>query len=141
MKILGTFESSLLSRMRELGRRPGLPWLLGILLFAQTLIPLQSHTRLEVNDQGIVVEICTLNGVTSMVLHQNDEAPYQDGGDEPRSPAMAFSQLMAETLMDLASVQPAWTRLAATIHPPAVVGEPSLSNSRLTSIRAPPSQA
>jgi hypothetical protein len=141
MKTLGTFESSLLSRMRGLGRRPLLPWLLGVLFLAQALIPLQSHTRLEVNDQGIVVEVCTLDGVTSVVLHLNDQSPRQDGGDdEQRSPAMAFSQLMAEALLDLAAVQPTYISLAASIQPPAVIGTPSFSDSRLTSIRAPPSQ-
>lgn len=117
-------------------------WALSLLLLTQAMIPLQSHTRLAVDDQGMVVEICTLQGVKqqSLRLHPGD-APDSEDTDSQASPAMAFSQLMAEALLALDMVQPAWLALQVSELPPPKTRSPHRRPHRLATIRAPPSLA
>ncbi len=83
-----------------------LAWSLSFLLLAQTLIPLQSHSRFDTGENGQVVLICTLVGSKTISLDERfgREAPVDDSGpDEIRNPAMLFSQLLAENTWDLAA--------------------------------------
>ena len=129
---------SLMTRMRDLAQRPGLPWLLGFIMLGQILIPLQSHSRLAVDERGIVVEVCTLDGLSERTIYPGGEHPQPDDGDRQYSPAMVFSQLLAEALLNLAAVQPVWTSLAVEERPPATIGTLPPSFSHHTVIRAPP---
>lgn len=116
-----------------------LAWVLSLLLLAQAVIPLQSHTRLAVDDQGMVVEVCTLLGPEQQALSlRHAEAPDSDDTDSQASPAMAFSQLMAEALLALDMVQPSWLALQASEIPSPETRSPYRRPHRLATIRAPP---
>jgi len=116
------------------------PWILALVLLAQGLIPLQSHTRLAVNEAGIVVAVCTLEGVVEQKLQLDiDQQPTPVDPDSPPNPAMLFSQLMAEALLAVDAVQPLWLALQVSEPAPAVIGTLVRRPHRLASIRAPPS--
>lgn len=106
------------------------------LLLIQALIPIQSHTRWELADNGQVVEVCTMHPGAS-VNTAGSEAPAQQ--DDDRTAAMAFSLLLAEALSGHFDVQPAWLALLSTPVPPAVIGMPAQRPLRHARIRAPPS--
>lgn len=111
---------------------------MAMLLCAQALIPIQSHTRWAVADDGRVVELCTLHG-TVLVDAATGQPLADPDQDDSRSPAMAFSLLMAEALVGHAIVQPVWLALRVAEIAPAVIGTPMWRMLRHTSIRAPPS--
>ena len=131
--------------MREFGRGSLVPWFIAVALIAQAMIPLQSHTRLAVDERGMVVEVCTLDGIVEKTVSTDDGIPTlidhdQDSdSDTDPTPAMLFSQLMAEALLALDAVQPAWLSLQVSEQPPAVLGIVIRRPHRLASIRAPPS--
>lgn len=116
-------------------RRIALVWSLVLMVFAQTLIPIQSHTRWAETDDGRLVEICTLHGLVT--VDASTGALNADRLDT-RTAAMDFSQLMTSAVSGTVSVQPAWLALVAVEHPPAVIGTPTQRPSRFTQIRAPP---
>lgn len=128
-----------LHRLRDRKRRSTVLWLLAFVLLAHTFIPIQSHTRLVVDGDGIVVEMCTLQGTTlvELPIDGTQHAPSTD--DSKLSPAMAFSQLAAEALLGTPDTQPAWLSLVTREPPPAVIGTPTRRPLRSFRIRAPPS--
>jgi len=134
----GTHSVPLLTAMRGLSRQGVVPWIMALLLLAQALFTLQSHTRLEVNDQGLVVQVCTLGGIVEMQVDSIPGSPAPVDIDNESNPAMSFSQLMAEAMLALAAAQPAWLSLRASDQPPAIVGTPVRRPLRLSAIRAPP---
>jgi hypothetical protein len=137
MGIRGQQGAPLLGTIRHQGRRSGLLWLMALLLFVQALIPIQSHTRWAVADDGRVLELCTLHG-TVLVDADTGQPLAEQEQDQSRSPAMAFSQLLASAVSGHAAVQPAWLALVAIESPPAVIGVPTRRTLRLAHIRAPP---
>ena len=129
---------TLMPALREMrARRFVLLWM-SLMLLAQVLIPIQSHSRLGVDGDGMVVEICTLQGVQHLVMnpHTGELEPQVD--EDARSAAMDFSLLMAEAVAAQADVQPAWLALLSDEPPPAVIGTPSPRSVSFSSIRAPP---
>lgn len=129
-------QTSPLDRLRRQRGRLAVLWILSLLLFAQALIPIQSHTRWAVADDGRVVELCTLHG--TVLVDADTGQPLAEQDDEGRSPAMAFSQLLASAVSGHAVAQPAWLALVAIESPPAVIGIPTQRTLRLAHIRAPP---
>ena len=136
---------SLLGAMRDFGRHGVMPWFVTIALIAQAMIPLQSHTHLAVDERGMVVAVCTLDGVVEKTVSTSDGLPpltdqeTHFDSDTDTNPAMLFSQLMAEALLTLDAVQPAWLALQVSEQPPAVIGSVTRRPDRRASIRAPPS--
>jgi len=134
-----------LSAMRTFGRNNVMPWLVSLVLIAQAMIPLQSHTRLAVDESGMVVEICTLDGVVEKTVSTQSgiptliDHPSDPDSDTDPTPAMTFSQLMAEALLALDAAQPSWLALQVSEPAPAVIGTLVRRPHRLASIRAPPS--
>jgi hypothetical protein len=145
MRSLSNNSDSLLNAMRVFGRDSFVPWFIAIALIAQAMIPLQSHTRLAVDERGMVIEVCTLEGIVEKTVSAADGTPeltehdtdFDSGADT--TPAMLFSQLMAEALLALDAVQPAWLALQVSEQPPAVIGTVTGHPLRRASIRAPPS--
>lgn len=73
-------------------------WLCIFLLFAQTLIPLQSHTKLVKNHHGILVSVCTLEGIKQVELDLPPIAGEEKTSQqELPSAAEKFSTLLAES--------------------------------------------
>ena len=136
----GHIHNHLLSSMRARLHGSAVPWMLALVLLAQGLIPLQSHTRLAVDDAGIVVAVCTLEGVVEQaLLPELDPQPAPAAPEFDPNPAMLFSQLMAEAMLVLDAIPPTWLSLQVSEPPPLVIGTPAGRPQRLTSIRAPPS--
>ena len=77
-----------------------------VLFFFQALLPMQAHSRVARNDDGIAVVICTLQGEKTVML----ELDGQQHENRHVSPAMLFSDL----LNDLASTHVA-------LEPPTLV--------------------
>jgi len=140
MSIRGHMHTYSLGSIRARLHGSATPWVLSLLLLAQGLVPLQSHTRLAVNEAGIVVAVCTLEGIVEQTLQlEIDQQPAPAAPDSAPNPAMLFSQIMAEAMLALDAEQPAWLALKVSEPPPAVVGTPVRRPHRLASIRAPPS--
>ena len=99
--------SQLSIRTRHSSSAHALAWLLSVMLLAQTVMPLQLHTRFGMDENGQAVLICTLAGTKTISLNTllGREAPVDDTGlDEKRNPAMLFSQLLAENTFDTTSL-------------------------------------
>lgn len=124
-----------LHRMRHPDRHSAWIWVMTMLMLAQALFPIQSHTRWALADDGQVIEICTLHG--SVSVDPSSGEPTQQ--DDDRTAAMSFSMLMAEALSGHFEVQPAWLALLSTPVAPAVIGKAAQSAPRHAPIRAPPS--
>lgn len=136
MAISGQRSPALLGDLRHQARDGVLLWALALLLFAQALIPIQSHTRWALTDDGQVIELCTLHG--TVVIDDRTGKLISDQQEQGRSPAMAFSHLLASALIGQAVVQPVWLGLIVTETPPAVIGMPTRQLPRHARIRAPP---
>ncbi len=80
-------------------------WLVA-LFFLQGLLPVQAHSRIDTNGQGVPVVICTLEGNKTITIDFDDHAA---SAQQP-SASMLFSDL----LNDL-------TPIRALAKPPAVV--------------------
>ena len=80
-------------------------WLVA-LFFLQGLLPVQAHSRLDTNDQGVPVVICTLEGHKTIFIDFDDDLASQ----QQTSASMLFSDL----LNDLTPVR-------ALAKPPALV--------------------
>jgi hypothetical protein len=80
-------------------------WLVA-LFFLQGLLPVQAHSRIDTNDQGVPVVICTLEGHKTIFIDFDDDLASQ----QQTSVSMLFSDL----LNDLTPVR-------ALAKPPAVV--------------------
>ena len=76
--------------------------LLSLLLLLQGLFPLQLHTVLVRDDNGQLLEVCTLEGIKTVVLDEHGNPVSDSTKGNERSAAMAFSQLMAEAMPDIA---------------------------------------
>jgi len=74
-----------------------------LLLLLQGIFPVQLHSTLVKDDDGNLVQVCTLYGLKTIAL--DDAGNPLDGeshDDDQRSPAIAFSELMAEAVSDVA---------------------------------------
>ncbi|TNF95156.1 MAG: hypothetical protein EP297_11645 [Gammaproteobacteria bacterium] len=69
-----------------------------MLLLLQGLFPVQLHTYLVHDDNGRVVEVCTLEGTKTLVLDEDGNPVEHERTDNERSAAIAFSNLVAEAL-------------------------------------------
>lgn len=76
---------------------------LSLVLLLQGMFPSQLHTKLVMDANGRLIEVCTLSGIKTVAL---DDAgnPIEGKGqyDGQPSPAMLFSQLMAEAVSNVA---------------------------------------
>lgn len=112
--------------------------LLSLLLLLQGLLPVQLHTTLVRDDNGRLLEICTLEGIQTLVVNERGELVSDFIKDNERSAAIAFSQLMTEALPDVA--EPLLIHslfIALHYSQPSVLSVPS-TPSGLLPIRAPP---
>ena len=76
---------------------------ISLLLLFQGLFPAQLHSELVKDSNGQLVEVCTLHGFETITLDANGN-PIDDDqsqNDFQRSPAMVFSELMAEAVPDV----------------------------------------
>lgn len=132
--------SQMLGRFRRGEYRRAWLCLMSLLLLAQVLLPIQAHTRWAVNDQGQVIELCTLHGSVMMTLTRDGKPqPAAQPQQDDRTAAMSFSLLLAGALSAVPEIQLAWLALSTVDTPPAVIGTPTQRPLRLASIRAPPS--
>ena len=77
------------------GIRQTIAKLMVLVLFAQVLMPLQSHTRLVRTDGGRMVVLCTLQGLEQLQLDDQGqivEKKFHSGNHH--SAAVKFSQLL-----------------------------------------------
>ena len=125
--------------LRHAACRTTLVWAVACLLVAQALLPVQLHTRFMLDTEGDVVQICTLQGVKTVVVDPlTGDEQVLSHEDEGRSPACAFSQLLTEALASAAVILPGWLALATVAAdplPPRATSAPALRHSP---IRAPP---
>jgi hypothetical protein len=112
--------------------------LLSFLLLLQGLLPMQLHTVLVRGDSGRLLEICTLEGIKTVVIdeHGNPASDFTKGNE--RSAAIAFSQLMAEALPDTAEPLLVYPPLADFHHPQVPIQVIFTVLLGLLPIRAPP---
>jgi len=127
--------------MRFLSKKyiyPRLIRLLSLLLLLQGMLPVQLHTVLVRDDSGQLLEICTLEGIKTVVIdeHGNPASDFTKGNE--RSAAIAFSQLMAETLPDTAEPLLVYSPPADFHHPQVPIQVISTVLPGLLPIRAPP---
>lgn len=125
--------------LRHAACRTPLVWSLACLLVAQALFPIQLHTRFAIGGDGQVMQICTLQGVKTVQLDPvSGEEQVLAHSDDTRSPACAFSLLMAGAITGSAAVLPGWLMLATARVDPIPPKAPSAPVLRHTAIRAPP---
>lgn len=129
-----------LSDLRHAAYRTRLVWALACLVVAQALFPIQLHTRFVVDDAGEVVQICTLKGTKTVVIDpaSGQQQVVDQHHDDDRSPACAFSHLIAGALVTAAVVLPGWLDLAAVTPDPLPIKAPPAPSLRHAPIRAPP---
>lgn len=83
--------------------------LLAWVMLVQGLLPVASHTTLARDANGDVVQVCTLEGLQTRFVDEGGKlSPDAPSGDD-RTPAIDFSQLMAEALS---------AGVAAVVEPP-----------------------
>jgi|GEM_PF-2687628 len=112
---------------------------ISLLLLFQGFFPAQLHSELVKDSNGQLVEVCTLHGFETITLDANGHpVDDQSQNDNQRSPAMVFSELMAETVTDVTVLivfqQDVPSFSFPTLHT-VVIPE---VNSGLMPIRAPP---
>lgn len=76
--------------------------LLSLLLLLQGMLPMQLHTKLVRDQHGVLVEVCTIDGLQSVTI--DFDTPVSEDGHSPdkeRTAAMALSDLMSEATPDL----------------------------------------
>lgn len=106
-------------------------WLVALFLF-QAMLPVQAHSRLQTDDHGITVVVCTLQGEVNVTLDLDGDH------DHPASAAMQFSDLVSDTTPLVALLPPPTFVMARS----TVVESPSPAPGALrlveASSRAPP---
>jgi hypothetical protein len=114
---------------------------LSLLLLLQGIFPVQSHTYLVRGDDGRVVEVCTLEGIKTLVIDDNGNPVEHDPADSERSAAIAFSSLVAEALpgIDALILPSSLDRTEYIAHAQQEVF--SVSAPCLKPIRAPPADS
>lgn len=113
-----------------------LPFLLSYLLLIQAAIPIQAHTNWVADNDGIIVLICTWQGLQEVVLDVDQESPIQS--DEHRAPACVFSQLLGATIVPVALAAPFTLFQLTSIHVDRGSDLTNLSRPDRQTIRAPP---
>ncbi|MFM1892227.1 MAG: hypothetical protein RLZ44_1304 [Pseudomonadota bacterium] len=117
--------------LARLHHNPDLPRLAAVLVLvvlAQVLLPLQSHTRVVRTTDGIARQICTWDGTRTT----DPERSERD------SPAMLFSQLAAELLPGITAPPPLLGGGASTLPLAEQPGAAPLSAAVVFRSRAPP---
>ncbi len=113
----------------SLSRQRAVIALVVLTLFAQILLPIQSHTRLVKTGDGRLVVLCTLQGLVNAAV--NDDGSLVDSGklaqNTGKSAAIKFSQLLTSATPD-----PAFPRIPAT---PVIHAAPAIS--RLVAVAQP----
>lgn len=128
-----------LRNLRHAAYRTQLLWVLGCLLVGQALFPIQLHTTFAIGSDGQVMQICTLQGVKTVVIDPvTGDEQLVAHSDDSRSPACTFSQLMAAAAVGTTSVLPGWLALADVEPAPLPRKAPPAPVLRHSSIRAPP---
>ena len=123
-------------RNKALVRR--LTGLLSVLLLLQGLFPLHAHTELRRDASGELVQVCTIDGLRSVIVDEQGIVHEQTDEESIPSAAIALSQILTEALPDIPVIAylPVSIRyediseVAASLH-----GVPSAA---LMPIRAPP---
>ena len=128
----------LLGTFRRHDRRGFLPWLMALVLLGQALFPIQLHTRLVLGPDGRLVQVCTLQGIKSVLVQATDEERVADQNENGRSPACAFSQLPAGALPAGFAVWRDRLQSTAVAAVPSPKSMPRAPLPRHTPIRAPP---
>ena len=73
-----------------------------LLLLLQGLFPAQVHSKLVKDSNGRLTEVCTLEGHKTIVLDDaGNPVDDQSGNNNQRSPAMMFSDLVAEAISNI----------------------------------------
>lgn len=123
-------------RNKALVRR--LTGLLSVLLLLQGLFPLHAHTELRLNASGELVQVCTIDGLRSVIVDEQGIVHEQPDEESLPSPAIALSQILTEALPDI----PVTAYLPVSIHfediPEAAASLISVQSAALMPIRAPP---
>jgi len=78
-------------------------WLV-VLFLLQAMLPVQAHSRIDADDHGTPVVICTLQGDKTVIIHFDD--PQQSHADALPSAAMLFSDLLNDLSPTHAVVRP-----------------------------------
>jgi hypothetical protein len=114
-----------------------LPWLLSCVFIAQSLFPIQAHTQLVVQPDGMVVVICSLMGERTEVVGNDREGT--DPLDEYRSPACLFSTLLGATVVSSPLLVPEASFLTAAWRADSAQDLATHRKPLVQSIRGPPS--
>ncbi|MCW8964813.1 MAG: hypothetical protein OQL16_13540 [Gammaproteobacteria bacterium] len=112
--------------------------LLSFLLLLQGLLPVQLHTVLVRDDNGRLLEVCTLEGVKTVVMDEHGDPVSDSTQGNERSAAIVFSQLVAEALPDTAEPLVIYSPPADFHHPLVQMQVISIAPPGLLPIRAPP---
>lgn len=127
--------------MRFLSKKfihPRLIRLLSLLLLLQGMLPVQLHTVLMRDANGQLVEVCTLEGIKTVVLDEHGDPVSDSSQGDERSAAIAFSQLIAEALPDTAEPLLVGFSPADFYYPQLSLQVISTALPGLLPIRAPP---
>jgi hypothetical protein len=73
-------------------------WLV-LSLLGQALLPVQAHSRWHVDGRGLLVELCTLQGLQTVYVDPASDAPLPATPDADTSPAMVFSLLLGQAAL------------------------------------------
>lgn len=68
-------------------------WLV-LSLLGQGLLPVQAHSRWQIDERGRLVELCTLQGTQLVHVDPESGMPVPAQSDTDTSPAMVFSLLL-----------------------------------------------
>jgi len=112
--------------------------LLSFLLLLQGLLPVQLHTVLVRDDNGRLLEICTLEGIRTVAIDEHGNPLSDSSEGTERSAAIAFSQLVAEVLPDTTEPLLVHSSPADFHHPRPHIQLVSTALPGLLPIRAPP---
>ena len=110
-----------------------------LLLLLQGLFPAQMHSELVKDSNGQLVEVCTLYGIKTIALDAagnplDEESQY----DDQRSPAIVFSELMAEAVADVTVLVVSLQDIPSRPFPTQYTVVIPEATSGLMPIRAPP---
>ena len=123
-------------KLRSRRLRDRLVPLLSFVLLLQGLFPLQLHTVLASDNDGHLVQVCTLHGFD--VVNLDPDLPEKNSAGQSLSAAMAFSSIMGSAISGIA--MPVLHLAKQASYDIVLQAESGLSvvTTRHLSIRAPP---
>ncbi len=126
-----------LLRIKHREKTRQLAFVLVLLFVAQMLFPMQLHTRLVQDNNGVPIIVCTLDGYRHQTLDLNS-AHQSLLTDQIPSAAMLFSDLLSQASGDIPVVSFGRITVHSYLDLPQDVLDPALPTVRRSQIRGPP---